>query len=246
MRRPRWRPVAPDALTSFAILAVLALIGPLVLAGWVRRDEVHGREPRSAVASAMRYGAVTGVLLGLLFHLVFDLGYSLIGSPLGLGSAFFVVVVGAPFGEELAKGLGLGLRRHRIKELEDGIVYGVAIGLGFAATENLVYGMAALLDSGFQVAVGTVVMRTFSSMLLHAAASGILGFGYAVVVRRGGVAAEAIPYYLMAVLLHALYNYLVYARVAAGLVLATVIVVAVVVVLRRRIRYLDALPHGTS
>ena len=61
--------------------------------------------------------------------------------------ATVAIVVGAviiaPFVEEFLKALGMmraGVKEE-VDEVEDGLVYGAACGLGFAATENLMYGL---------------------------------------------------------------------------------------------------------
>jgi len=139
--------------------------------------------------------------------------------------------------------MGLTGARKHIRELEDGIVYGTGVGLGFAATENLVYGVTAMLEGGFGIAFATVTVRIFSSMLLHASASGLLGFGYGRVVLGGGVGWQLVPYYLTAVVLHALFNLLVSTEMLLGLLAAIIMVATVIGSLQRRIRQLDALPH---
>lgn len=235
--------MAQDPAAIVALLLGLAFVPPVALLLWVRRDEKRQREPVGAVLRAFLFGATAGVGIALLLNVAFDVGYPRTGAVLGVDQVFLATVIVAPFAEELAKGLGLGTTRRRILELEDGIVYGIALGLGFAATENLVYGIDALRTGGVDLALATLVMRVFSSMLLHACATGLLGFGYSLVIRRGGVAAELLPYYLVAVLLHAVYNFLVLYHAAVGLLVAMAVVFFVLTMLRRRIRQLDALPH---
>ena len=86
------------------------------------------------------------------------------------------------------------------------MVYGIAIGLGFAATENLFYELDALAVAGVAAYIITAILRTISSTFLHATATGMsgLGVGRAVVTQRPLV--YAFPYYLVAVLMHAVFN----------------------------------------
>jgi RsiW-degrading membrane proteinase PrsW (M82 family) len=88
------------------------------------------------------------------------------------------------------------------------MVYGAAIGLGFAATENLLYGLSAFSAGGILAFFLTVLVRVISATLLHATATGVTGFGVgrAVVTNRALLA--ALPYYLVAVLMHATYNFM--------------------------------------
>lgn len=223
----------------FAGLVALSLIPPMLYLLWLRSRERFDREPVGSVVGAFVYGGTIGVAIAVLLHILFDFGYQQSGGPFPLEDAFVAAVVIAPLVEEFAKALGLGRFRRRILELEDGIIYGAGLGLGFAATENLVYGVTALLDSGFGDAIVTVVVRVFSSMLLHSGASALLGFGYAVAVLRGRGMWSLLPYYLVAVFLHAVYNFLVSTQQLIGLVAAVIMVSFVATTLRRRIEHLD-------
>ncbi len=124
---------------------------------------------------------------------------------LNVGLLLLVVLV-APVAEELAKGLGVLRVRPRINEMEDGIVYGAAAGLGFAATENLLYGATAFVAEGLEVSLMVIGVRSFSSVLLHASASAAFGYGVArsqLSPRRRGL----LPFYLLAVFMHGTYNF---------------------------------------
>lgn len=240
------------ALTDGQILAwiaALSFVPPAAFLLWIRAHEQTDREPVRAVMLTFAWGGSAGVAIALLLHSLFEAGFHQVGGPLpaaGITRALLAAVVIAPIVEEFAKALGLGLVRRNMHELEDGIIYGAAVGLGFAATENFVYGLTALAEGGFNEAVLTISIRVFSSMLLHASASAIIGFGYGAVQRRGGVALEVLPHYMGAVILHAVYNFLVGTQAAWGLVSAIVLVGSLVGFMRRRIRTLDAVDHDPN
>jgi RsiW-degrading membrane proteinase PrsW (M82 family) len=225
-----------DELT-LAILLGLSVLPPLLFAVWVRNHERHQREPWRAVFGAFLFGGTAGVAIALGLELVGAGGFG----DAQHGGAFLMLVVGAPLAEELAKGLGLGLVRRRILELEDGIIYGACIGLGFAATENLLYGLQALRDGGLADAEMAIAFRVLSSTLLHAGSTALLGFGYSRLVLRRG-AALLLPFYLLAVAQHALYNFLVGPQLLLGFGTAIAMVLVVTGILRRQIRVLDARP----
>lgn len=228
--------------TLLTLLVCLSLVPPFLFALFVRSRERHDREPLPAVVGAFVWGGSIGVFVALLLHAVFAFGYEASGGGLSLSPDLIAAVVAAPLVEELAKGLGLRGPRKHLWELEDGIVYGAAIGLGFAATENLVYGLVALADGGFSLAFGTVALRVVSAMMLHAAASALVGFGYGRLVLKAGGAGQLLGFYLLAVALHGLYNFLVGAGVAFGLIMAIILVAAVMGAMRRTIERLDAQP----
>lgn len=225
----------------WVLLLALAFLPPLVFALFVRNHEKRGREPLHAVLGMFVYGGTLGALLALVLNTVFEVGF--VADSGAATASFLTAVFAAPFIEEMAKGLGLKFVRPRILEMEDGIVYGAAVGLGFAATENLLYGFDALATEGVGTAIVTLVMRSLSSMILHAASSALVGFGYGLMVLRGGTIGQLAPYYLLAVGQHALYNFLVYSQGLLGLAAAVVMVFVVMGYLRRRLRALDAAPR---
>lgn len=228
-----------DDGVTLALLAAASFVPALAFLVWVRSHEKHGREPWRAVLGIFTYGATLGVLLAFLLASSLDIS-------LGFGSVFLAAVVAAPLVEELTKGLGLRFSRAHVDEPEDGIVYGVAVGVGFAATETFLYGLGQLATASLGTAFAVVLLRNFTSLLLHASSSALLGFGYSRMRMRAGAWPDLLPYYLLAVALHALYNALVLTQAWLGIGIAFVLVAAVVTVLRRQVRRLDALgatPH---
>lgn len=220
---------------AIALLAAGSFLPALIFLVWVRAHERHRREPWRAVLGLFLYGATLGVVFALILASILD-------ASLGVGSAFLAAVVAAPLVEELTKGLGLGLARRHIDEPEDGIVYGVSVGVGFAATETLLYALVAFDDTSLGSAIGLVLLRNFTSLLLHAGSSALLGFGYARMRLSNGAWPNLIPTYLLAVLVHALYNGLVLTRTWLGIAAAFLLVIAMTTLLRRHIRRLDAAP----
>lgn len=231
-------------LQFFGLLAGLSILPPVLFAIWVRNHEKHQREPWLAVLKSFLYGAVVGTTVALILNTLFGTASYYYGLDGLFAAGFLTAVVAAPFIEEATKGFGLGFQRKMILELEDGLVYGAAIGLGFAATENLLYGVTAWQESGSSIAIKTVVIRAVSSTILHAGASALLGFGYARAVLTHGVGAvQVIPYYLLAVAIHAAYNLLVGLESLLALALAIIMVWVILSRVRRHITHLESMPH---
>ena len=232
---------------AYSLIAALALLPPLVFTFWLRSRERHDRNPVRTTLASFIFGGTIGVAVAIVLHQLFGIAFAQPNLNFGLEASFLTVVVAAPLAEEFAKGLGLGFLRGHVRELEDGIIYGAGLGLGFAATENLLYGYQALTDQNLDFAIWTIVLRVFSSMLLHLAASALLGFGYARIVLGGHTPLLMLPYFIVAAALHAAYNGLVTMQGFGGwgLTLALVLVVVVTSVLYRWIHVLDALPHTT-
>src|SRR5437899_398549 len=119
----------------------------------------------------------------------------------------FRVPIVAPVVEEAAKGVGARAGRRQTQSRTDGLVYGAAAGLGFSATENLIYGLAALLVPGVGASGSLIVVavRSFSSTFLHASSTAVLGYGLAKSWLTGNTWA-LFPFYVVAVAMHATFN----------------------------------------
>jgi len=156
---------------------------------------------------------------------------------------FLAAVVIAPIVEEFTKPLALRLRsvRYNLDELEDGLIYGAVAGLGFSATENLLYGYS-FLSEGFIAFLLLMAVRSFGGCLLHASATALTGYGYGKSVMNHSSLLGVLPYFILAICLHGLYNFVLsyeLAGVVSGLFLAFLFVVIAITVVRKRIRSLD-------
>lgn len=224
-------------------LVIAAFAPPFIYMYIVRNTETCRREPWSALIVAFIYGGSAAILISVLL----EAGVDFIISGLAASSLIMTVII-APIVEECAK--STGVPRRRILELEDGFIYGAAVGLGFAATENTLYLFTALTNS-VEEFVLTAVIRAITSTLLHASATAVTGFGIALVIfsRRQGRSQSWIPYLGLAIVLHAVFNlFASFGELAPsdqtafallGLGLAFLLAWAVFIAIRRRIRALD-------
>jgi RsiW-degrading membrane proteinase PrsW (M82 family) len=208
-----------SGLTDLLILLALLLFSLFPALGfliWVRKTERYHTESWGGVSRAFLYGALVGtfvaaILEAILFALYAqvlqpDLGGTL---PRGAVPEFLILaLLIAPFVEEGIKGLGVVGMRGRIQYVADGMVLGAAVGLGFGYMENLLYGLSALA-AGLAVAVTTIAIRSLSSMLIHASATSITGYGVGVNLERKGQGHALAGSYLAAVGIHGSYNALV-------------------------------------
>jgi RsiW-degrading membrane proteinase PrsW (M82 family) len=168
---------------------------------WFQRKDDLEPEPRSLVLRVFALGCGSALLVLLVRPLIEPALLPDGGWWRDVVDAF--VVTGAT--EELAKlaAFFLGAFFHReLDEPLDGIVYGVAAGLGFASVENVVY-LIQLDDAKI------VVLRAFTATLGHVAFTGSMGFffGLAKLSRGAGRAALLMLAGLtLAVLFHGLYD----------------------------------------
>ena len=193
------------------ILIAVAFVPSVLYLVWIRNTERFSREPYGRLIKVFAYGAILSVGLAILLELVLmglysqnlERVYYYFGENPNLTTLVLACII-APFVEELTKSVGVFRARRMMSELENGIVYGAAAGLGFAATENLLYEGTALLESGTEAFIATAVVRSLSSALLHASASSVFGLGIAKSTMNHS---SWIPYYLLAVLMHGAFNF---------------------------------------
>lgn len=126
------------------IIILAAVLPALVIVGYIVFRDKNRREPISQVWKGVRYGVgsallalVVGAPFSVLAEMVPVLDYTETFWGALYGSFFMAAVP-----EELAKLLMLYLLLRRnpyFDERMDGIVYAVAVGMGFAGFENILY-----------------------------------------------------------------------------------------------------------
>jgi RsiW-degrading membrane proteinase PrsW (M82 family) len=242
-------------LVDVSILLIAAFVPSLIYLVWIRNTEKYGREPYGRLLRIFIFGAVLSIVVAVVFELVLisllNLGigrlYEILGENHGIGELILVCVI-APFVEEMAKGLGVVRHRRGLRELEDGIVFGASAGLGFAATENLLYEGVTYFSEGAEAFIVLTIVRSLSSAILHAGASSLMGLGIARSALQGR---SWVPYYLGAVLMHSLFNFAASfgalfeadvgpAAYLVGLLAAFVIAISGISMARRKIRALES------
>jgi len=139
---------------------LLAVAPAALLLKYVLVRDKYKREPMRLIGITFLLGAL-GIIPATLIELL--LGFNNI-----LATAFLSVAVI----EETMKYLAVRAKAYNssnFNEVMDGIIYGVAAGLGFATVENIFYVM------GFGT-ISTALIRAFMSVPSHAAYGGIMGF----------------------------------------------------------------------
>ena len=226
-----------------ALFITMAFVPALLYLNWFRNFEKHDPEPWGALYQAFFCGAITGIIIAGVVNSVLIVAVALTAGLVVAEIAGAVII--APFVEEFVKALGLvraGVKEE-VDEVEDGLIYGAACGLGFAATENLMYGWS-LVGEGVAVTAAVIVMRTFSATLVHASATSFTGHGLSQYLVHGASWRVVAKYYLMAVGLHAFwngmltlgsYNFLP----VIGFIFALVVAIGALQFSRNKIRELD-------
>jgi len=118
-----------------------ALAPAIILVLYIYLKDKYQREPLSQILKGMLYG-----LLSAFIAIALATGFQLVGlAPAEMHTirdAFMNAFFGAAIPEEMAKLLMLWLlvrKNPYFDEYVDGIVYAVAVGMGFAGFENILY-----------------------------------------------------------------------------------------------------------
>ncbi len=175
---------------------------------WVRGD-AHP-EPKKELVLVFLAGMV-GVILAVIlnkgfFNISLNLQYFF-----GYDSVTFQIVnvFCFAFVEEIAKlaaAFFMALKSKYFDEPVDAIIYMVTAALGFAALENTFF-IADSLKAGIDQSIIVSSFRFANAVLLHVAASGIIGAGFAFsFFHKERRIKELIFAIIVATLLHSLYN----------------------------------------
>ena len=205
-----------SALEDLLLLMIAALVPALVYLSWVRGTERYQTQSWGGLLSSFFYGAIFATFIaGVLEVLLLTAGSTFAQNypapeftflnPDSPTSLIFLVLVVAPFVEEALKASGVVRAAGRLRLVSDGLVIGAAVGLGFGFFETFLYGLGAFAQGGLEAAIGLIVVRSLSSVLLHGSTTSMFGYGYAE-MRLNGRTGYAGAYYLLAVTMHAGFN----------------------------------------
>lgn len=200
------------------IIVLVALVPALLYLLWIRGNERYRTVAWGPIIASFLYGAVIATLVAAGIEAAFVYAGTSISQVLpgpeftflnGSSTAgqFFLVLVVAPFVEEGLKALGVIGQRSNLRVVSDGPVFGASVGLGFGFFETFLYGVVGYSVGGLPTAIALVLVRSISSVLLHASATAMFGYGYAR-ERLLGEPGMAGRYYLVAVGMHSGFNVL--------------------------------------
>jgi RsiW-degrading membrane proteinase PrsW (M82 family) len=195
-----------------------ALIGAGVLQTilyllFIRAIDLYEREPLRYVVPVFIWGFAVATTISLVFNTLAQITFTSVVSK--QAANFLTAVFVAPVVEESTKGLALLIifvvaylasRRRRLIEFAgvmDGIVYGSAVGFGFALAEDILYGM--------QFGAETFLVRRILGGFAHAAFTSLTGIGIGLIPFVHNRVLKFFPPLLGllgAILLHATFNFL--------------------------------------
>ena len=220
----------------------MAFLPPIIYSIWIRNTEKYNREKWRSITLCFLWGATISVVAAVILEYI--LHFSLTPSIDDQDSLNLIaVVIIAPFVEEFTKPLALRLKliKKEINEPEDGLIYGAVAGLGFSATENLLYGWS-FMSEGLLFFFILISVRSVGACLLHASATAWTGYGYGKTIIKGISIIRVLPYFLLAILLHSEYNSLLtfdIFGITTGFFAAIALSLITIKIVRSKIRSLD-------
>lgn len=176
---------------------------------WLDRYE---KEPRWLLLLTFFWGGFVAIVGALIVSILMDIGFTMV-----LQDDVLVDIAGgsitAPFVEEFWKGLAVMLVffifRKEFDSILDGIIYGGIAGLGFAATENVLYFLSQYAEAGWGGMFVNFAMRVGIFAWGHPFYTAFTGIGFAVARMNRNVAVKFIAPivgYFLAVFAHSFHN----------------------------------------
>lgn len=190
---------------------LIAIIVPLIAIYLISVLDLFATGKRSTIIVAFAWGALGA----------FGLAYLVNSLAVRIFQYTLVVGLTAPIVEEIIKSsiLVYFIRQARFRYFVDGAIYGFAVGIGFAVTENLFY-----LSSASNTGLALSISRVLSTTLMHATASSIVGIalGHLRRSQHSKKAGWSVLGIALAITLHVIYNNLVGTLTGALLLLVAI------------------------
>jgi len=227
---------------QLVLLVLMAFLPPIVYSIWIRNTEKINREKWKPIFLCFIWGATIAVIAAIIIELVFHFSIAPSFDDKNVYNLVAVIII-APFAEELTKPLALRLKtvKKELDEIEDGLIYGAVAGLGFSATENLLYGWS-FMSQGLLFFFILISIRSIGGCLLHASATAWTGYGYGKTVMKHTRLVRVLPYFILAIVVHGFYNALVsfeMVGITIGLFGALIFTIISISIIRSRIKTLD-------
>lgn len=186
------------------------ILGILPSAIWLLyylKSDIHP-EPKSIILEVFILGMISGgAAIGFQYAITY-ISNSIESLKLFIGAFPIVMVASWAFIEEYVKYTAAKLRvlhDAAFDEPADAIIYLISAGLGFAAMENILF-IAPKIFEGIDQAIYFLLLRFVTATLLHALASGIIGFFFALAIIYHRKYLLFIGF-IFGVGLHTIYNY---------------------------------------
>ncbi|HEV2744914.1 MAG TPA: PrsW family intramembrane metalloprotease, partial [Rubrobacter sp.] len=225
-------------MTLSASLVGIGIVQAILYLLFVRFIDLYERESLRYVIPVFIWGFAVATTISLVFNTIASITISSLAG--NQAASFITAVFVAPPVEETAKGLALLIafliayavaRRRGLVEFAgvmDGIVYGSAVGFGFAIAEDILYGL--------QYGPETFLVRRIFGGFAHAAFTSLTGIGIGLIPWvSSGFLKVLLPLVGLtgAILLHGAFNFTatVFGSVAYVVLFFVILLYVVIIVL---------------
>lgn len=193
-------------ISRWVVILCTALIPTIFYTMYIRNIELYERERWRWISVGYIWGAVIALpflyILALMFSGEFLREHEYYELNSSIGTVLLICLL-LPFAGELIKIIGMYIVKSQVDEVEDGLIYGATIGLGFAAIVNIFY-----MNQGFEwepKALVLLIIPSISTALLHASSTAVAGYGLSRMMVDGDNS-SIILYFLAGVLIHGVFN----------------------------------------
>jgi RsiW-degrading membrane proteinase PrsW (M82 family) len=162
---------------------VFAFVPAFFFAWFINWLDRYEKEPKLLLVATFLWGAIVAVIGAIIVSLIMDMGFTMVLGDKGLADLAGGSIT-APLVEESWKGLAVLivflLFRKEFDSILDGIVYGAIVGLGFAATENVLYFFGQFSEAGWGGFFTNFFLRIGIFAWGHPSYTALTGIGFAV------------------------------------------------------------------
>lgn len=214
-------------------LMMLAILPGILIIIYVYRMDKVEKEPWRLILKLMLFGAISCIPASFMESMIDGV---MPAFPEGsLGYAVWMAFCSAAFCEELCKFFFLRVGTWRNPEFGyrfDGIVYGVAVAIGFAVLENILYVS--------QYGLSTALVRAVMAVPLHAFCGVFMGIFYGAAKQAAVQGRGSLKFTLLALivpmLIHGFYDTLAFLGNSAATIILLAFVVLMYIVSIRVVR----------
>ncbi len=204
-----------QTLLKWIIILGISFIPSILYSIHIRNIEDYKKEPWRYVTLAYIWGAIAAgifILISFSIYGQIEREHEYFQFFRSISNVFILVILFPLVGEGL-KVIGLFLVKKELDEVEDGLIHGAILGLGFGAFANMVYLYTAFTWASEPIAgyavptLAFLAMASISTMLLHGSSTAAAGYGISeALVNRDYK--HMILYFLAGVLIHGSFNLL--------------------------------------
>jgi RsiW-degrading membrane proteinase PrsW (M82 family) len=196
----------------FLVAVLLAFIPAFFFSWFIYWLDRYEKEPRWLLFMAFFWGGFVAIIGAIIGSIILDVGFMAVLQDETIADIASLSIT-APFVEEFWKGLAVLavvlIFRKEFDSILDGIVYGAIAGLGFAATENVLYFLGQYADGGWAGMLSNFALRVGVFAWGHPFYTVFTGLGFAIARTNRNILIKIIAPvigYFLAVFAHSFHN----------------------------------------